>query len=247
MRDIIEYQKEYIKSDFEQSYQVRYRRKKVVELVEKEKHQSILEIGCGMDTIASYISGFNNFTIVEPGKAFIEKAQSDMQENERVNFVNGYFEEELDEVKRHTYDFVIVSSLLHEVENPLELLLAVKTICTPQTIVHVNVPNALSLHRILAYEAGMIGSLEDKSGRNVALQQNKIFDMNSLETLLRSTGEIEICEKGSYFVKPFSHKQLEDCLGYGIIDENILDAFYKLTKYMPEYGSEIYMNFRYIK
>lgn len=247
MRDIDKYQKEYIKSEFEQQYQVRYRRKKIVELIEKEGYQSILEIGCGMDTLASYVSGYTNFTIVEPGQDFMEKAKNDLKGNENVHFINGYFEKELDQINKSTYDFIIVSSLLHEVENPIELLSAIKSICTPQTIVHINVPNRLSLHRILAYEAGIIKSLGDKSGRNNDLQQNYIFDAESLEQMIRDVGEIEICEKGSYFVKPFSHKQMEECLRYGIIDEKILNAFYNVTKYMPEYGSEIYIQFKYIK
>ena len=53
--------------------------------------------------------------------------------------------------------------------------------------------------------------------------------------------------KGSYFVKPFSHAQMLKCVEQGIIDENILEALYKLTAYLPEYGSEIYVNYRYTK
>lgn len=54
-------------------------------------------------------------------------------------------------------------------------------------------------------------------------------------------------KKGSYFVKLFSYRQKEGCLEHGILDEKVLDAFYKLVKYMPQYGSEIYINFRYVK
>ena len=246
MRDISGYEKEYIKSDFEQKYQVLYRRKKVLELIEQEKPQSILEIGCGMNTLASFIPKFYNFTIVEPGEIFIEKAKKDLQGMKHVNFIQGCFEDKLDEVKEHTYDFVVLSGLLHEVENPIGLLEAVKKVCLPQTIVHVNVPNALSMHRILAYEAGLIESVEAMSDRNIALQQNNIFDLESLKALIRQTGNVEICEEGSFFVKPFSHKQMEACMEYEIIDEKILDAFYRMIKYMPRYGSEIYVNFRYV-
>lgn len=65
--------------------------------------------------------------------------------------------------------------------------------------------------------------------------------------MIGKTGRVEICEKGSYFVKPFSHAQMLKCVEQGIIDENILEALYKLTAYLPEYGSEIYVNYRYTK
>lgn len=247
MRDIEQYQKEYIKNDFESKYQVPFRRKKLLDIIQRGGYRKILEIGCGMDPLAAYVEEFDEYTIVEPGKEFLENAKKVLHGRKKITYVYGYFEDKIDEISQSAYDLIIVSSLLHEVDDPERLLNAVRAVSTTQTVVHINVPNACSIYRILAYEAGIIPELKKLTERNRILQQNRVFDMESLEQLIGKTGRVEICEKGSYFVKPFSHAQMLKCVEQGIIDENILEALYKLTAYLPEYGSEIYVNYRYTK
>lgn len=53
--------------------------------------------------------------------------------------------------------------------------------------------------------------------------------------------------KGKLFCKAILACADAKCVEQGIIDENILEALYKLTVYLPEYGSEIYVNYRYTK
>lgn len=56
--------------------------------------------------------------------------------------------------------------------------------------------------------------------------------------------------KGKLFCKAIlacADAKMLKCVEQGIIDENILEALYKLTAYLPEYGSEIYVNYRYTK
>ena len=57
MRNIINYQEKYLGEPFE-AVQVCYRRKKVIELLEKYKHNNILEIGCGLEPLYKYFGGF---------------------------------------------------------------------------------------------------------------------------------------------------------------------------------------------
>ena len=245
MRDINKYETEYLSTDFEQSYQVPFRRKKVLESISKYNPKSILEVGCGMQTLALYVPQYEKFTIVEPGTVFLNKAKQDLSNDARITYVQGFLEDKIDILKSQQSDMIIVSSLLHEVEFPLKLLNSVKELCHNNTVIHINVPNELSLHRILAYESGLIEKPSNKSERNIALQQNNIFNLNTLENIITQSGNISICDKGSYFLKPFTHKQMERCLEYNIIDEKILEGFYNIVKYFSEYGSEIYIDYKY--
>ena len=52
-RDIEDYTKLYLKDEYEK-YQVIYRRKKVLEILNKYQPESVLEIGCGTDSIFNY-------------------------------------------------------------------------------------------------------------------------------------------------------------------------------------------------
>ena len=136
---------------------------------------------------------------------------------------------------------IICSGLLHEVERPDLLLECIKKECNHDTVVHINVPNANSMHRLLALECGYIQNTHDMSTRNKDLQQHNVFDMESLTTLVKAKG-MKIEASGSYFIKPFTHAQMEKSLEAGILLEEILDGLYHMEKYMPGLGSEIYVN-----
>lgn len=192
MRDIQEYTRNYVRSNFENMYQVTYRRKNVLKQMGKYSHKNILEIGCGMSSIGEVVENFESFTVVEPSKAFIKCAKRSWRENaastfDKVSFINGFFPEDfLGKFSRKKYDFILCSSLLHEVEDPEILLEGLAQIANEKTIVHINVPNAYSFHRILAYESGIIKELQEFSERNIAHQQHNVFSLNSLANVVEN-------------------------------------------------------------
>ena len=240
MRKIDKYIEEYKKSDFEE-IQVSYRRKKVIEQLNLYPHKNILEVGCGFEPIFKYFDDFETMTVVEPGIEFIENAKKLSQNKPQIKFIQGFFENKIDELVLQNYDFIIVSGLLHELESPNILLDALKIVCTPNTVVHINVPNAYSVHRILAKEMGLIEDVTQKSATQIKLQQHSTFSIESLVKLVENH-QFKIIDKGSYFIKPFTHQQMYNMLETKIVDFNVLDGLYKLTKYMPEYGSEIFVD-----
>lgn len=239
MRDIVDYERNYLSDDFEE-LQVVYRQRKMKELFCGNEKLKILEIGCGLNSFCNCIDHYKAYTIVEPGNAFLEETKRQLK-NKRVNFVNGLFEERVEVLSHESYDLIILSGLLHEVEQPEQLLRGVVKLSDKNTTVHINVPNAKSFHRILAKSAGLIPDLYEPSARNILLQQNRIFDLDSLKRLCVESG-FSIVDSGSYFIKPFTHKQMSQLLGSGIISEHVLDGFYNMIDYLPEYGSEIYVN-----
>lgn len=75
MRNIEEYAKDYVNDyDFE-NYQVRYRRRKILEIIEHFKPESLLEIGCGLSPIGEFCKGLKMYTVVEPSKYFSDIAR----------------------------------------------------------------------------------------------------------------------------------------------------------------------------
>lgn len=240
MRDINDYSAKYSIPGFE-DYQVKYRRKLVLEQIERYKPKSILEIGCGYEPLFKYVHD-TRFTIVEPSEEFYENAKRLAQTAENISCMRGFFEEVVDELDKQ-YDMVMCSGLLNEVEDPLRLLHSIVKVCTDRTVVHINVANANSMHRLLALESGMISNTHDMSERNKVFQQHNVYDMESLTKLVEKSG-LSIIENGTYFIKPFTHAQMGKMLECGIINEVILDGLYNMGKYMPELGSEMYVNCR---
>ena len=122
MRSIDSYEEQYVSKEdlaglFEQKYQVKYRQKIVNQSLYKYKHDSILEVGCAMDSQGNYIDDMKEYVIVEPGHEFIEKAKTDL-EGKDVHYVEGFLEDKIEILNNWNYDFIIVGSLLHELEKP---------------------------------------------------------------------------------------------------------------------------------
>ena len=242
-RDIKKYEENYSQDacGFEK-YKIIYRRRKILEIINEFQPRSILEIGCGPEPLFCYEKD-KEFTIVEPSVKFYENAKRLSHPNQNVRCIRGFFEEVAHNLQEEKiiYDMVVCSSLLHEVTEPKELLEAIKRVSGKETIIHISVPNMHSVHRLLGVQMELLSGVFDMSEGNNRLQQNTNFDMCKLKDMVESVG-MQVEEEGSYFVKPFSHKQMEEMVEKQIIDDHVLDGLYKLTEYMPQFGSEIYVN-----
>lgn len=240
----MDYEKDYssLVNGFEK-YKVIYRRKKVLEIIDFFQPKSILEIGCGLDPLFCHVVGGQLFTIVEPSEKFYENARRLSMEKENITCIKGFFEEEVNKIVGKKYDMVICSGLLQEVPDPIKLINAIKLVCDKNTVVHINVANMYSVHRLLGVELGILTDIFEQSEANKRLQQNTNFDMSRLQKMVEDSG-LKIAEKGSYFVKPFSNDQMETMIEQHIIDDKVLEGLYNLSKHMPQFGSEIYVNCR---
>lgn len=243
MRNLNEYIEKYNHEGFE-DYQVIYRRKKVLETIQNYNPKCILEIGCGMEPLFKYLSSdTEKYVLVEPGGVFYENACKEAKKVSGLEIIchNKY----LSDYAKHSncdFDMIICASLLHELEDLDFFLDDILKICSEKTVVHFNVPNALSMHREIALCMGMINDKKELSDRNKDFQQKRVFDIAGLTDLLKK--KFDIIDYGTFFVKPFTHQQMHKMIKNNIINEEILDGLYNLSKikqYM-DIGSEIYCN-----
>lgn len=90
---------------------------------------------------------------------------------------------------------------------------------------------------------GGIEDIHQLTDRNVQLQQHKVYDLESLKRQVEGVG-FEVLEKGSFFIKPFTHAQMGKMIKLGIIDDFVLEGVWGLAQELPQYGSEIFVNMR---
>ncbi|MBN2611603.1 MAG: class I SAM-dependent methyltransferase [Bacteroidales bacterium] len=245
MRNLTDYTENYYNQPFEY-IQVAYRKKKVIELIQKHRHEQVLEVGCGLDPFFNYFDDFQRLTILEPSKDFYDNALNLIAERanlkSRVVAINAFLEDSINQLADHNYEYVIISCLLHEIEDTSFFLNQLRRVLNPNTIVHIDVPNAFSFHRVLAFEMGLIDSVFEMSSTNIQFQQQRVFDLDSLKKLIEEHN-FRIIDAGSYFVKPFTHKQMSVLIDNEIINPRVLDGLYNMIKYMPDLGSEIFTDF----
>ena len=243
-RDINKYEEEYLNSDFE-CKMVEIRRKKVLEILNDFKPKRILEIGCGVEPIFKFYDTYSLYTVVEPSDHFFKTALREREgfKNRDISIYHDFIENLIDELRSKTFDFILLSGLLHEVKDPKKFISDIIKLMNPGAILHVNVPNANSFHRVLAKESGLIKSEHELSDNNIRLQQNAVFDLEMLKILINEIGG-EVVQEGSYFIKPFTHKQMQRLLVENIIDKRVINGFYEMTRHLPNMGAEIFVNVR---
>lgn len=239
-RDLAAYEAAYRASSFE-PVQAAYRKRLLLELLERLSPRSVLEVGCGLDSLANHWRKSDRFVVVEPGAGFASEARRATAGRPDVQIV----EEPLETAAgiEGGFDLVLISGLLMEIADCGPLLDAARRLCAPGGCVHVNVPNARSFHRLLALEMGLIQDVQALSPLQVDLQQHHVFTLDSLSALVEAHG-FEVRERGSYFVKPFTHAQMQALRASGFLTDAILDGLWGMARHMPELGSEIFVNLR---
>lgn len=244
-RNIKAYEDSYI-NDYEfEKILVRYRQKTVIEQLQKYRPRTVLEVGCGADLLfETYIQNneIEQWLIIEPSTTFSSTAQNLALKKNNLTVICDFLENKRFEIKNKLLkiDLIICSALIHEVESAKSLLKDLSFLMGKHTILHINAPNSSSLHRRLAKSMKIIHSTEDLSARNTALQQHRVYNMNSLTEDINQSG-LKVIDEGGIFIKPFTNNQMST-IKEAILSEDILDGLYFLGKELPEISSEIYVN-----
>ena len=133
------------------------------------------------------------------------------------------------------FDTIIMSHVLEHVEQPVELLIKVKGWLAPAGAVIVVVPNAKSIHRIVAAKMGILETIYALNERDIALGHYRVYDTASIGKDMMAAG-LKITNSGGSFLKPLSNAQMEEHW-----TEEMIEGFYEAGKEFPDNCAEIFM------
>jgi SAM-dependent methyltransferase len=238
-RDLADYAVQYRALPFE-PLQAGFRRRRVLAQVAVHAPQRLLEIGCGELPLFVDLPGVES-VVIEPTPAFAENARRLATGRSGVTVVEGFAEEVPARSLGGPFDMVVLSCVLHEVPDPQRLLAAARSCCAPRTVLHVNVPNAHSLHRLLAVAMGLIPDPATESEVQRQMQQRAVYDASGLEQELNRAG-FAVRDRGSIFVKPFTHSQMQRLVDDEFMTAQMLEGLDRLTASLPTLGSELWVD-----
>jgi 2-polyprenyl-3-methyl-5-hydroxy-6-metoxy-1,4-benzoquinol methylase len=238
-RDLGDYAVQYRSLPFE-PLQVAFRRRRVLTQVAAHAPSRLLEIGCGDAPLFLDLPGVTA-VVIEPTPAFAVNARRLAAGRSDVSVVDDLAEHVAVESVGGPFDMVVVSGLLHEVPDPQRLLAAVRGLCAADGVMHLNVPSSRSLHRLLAVAMGLIPDPSTESENQRTMQQHRVYDAAGLEDELTRAG-FAVRDRGSIFVKPFTHAQMQRLVDEDFLTPQILEGLDRLAEMLPELGSEIWVD-----
>jgi hypothetical protein len=216
----------------------RVRFNQVRKTVELHKHDHILDIGSGPYASFLELQGWKTYTIVEPIEEFCDILMSSSLGMKGVTIINRTFE---DTVFEKTYDCIILSSVLHMVNDDFAILNKIRFLCDERNIVHINVPNRYSMHRLLGVYMGVLSDISSLSKKDIKYGHKRIYNNADLLDLVSSAG-FDVRFYKTYMIKPLNEEKMSN-----IADERVLLGLEKMIDWFPENGCEIMLEARAIK
>lgn len=251
MRDLHRYADDYVRDYGFERWQVAFRREAVLRHTAHLPRTHVLEVGCGLEPLFDAMPARDGWCVVEPSAPFArvarQRAADRSADGASVTVIEGLLETSVDALmdlsRTRPFDLIVVSGVLQEVADPQAFLDAIRRVCTPETVVHLNVPNARSLHRLTAVAMGLLTDARQPSPRAAMLQQRTVYDRESLLDELRGAGFSPEAD-GGILLKPFDHARMVVALEHGVLAEEHLRAYASLADVLPDLASELWVNAR---
>jgi ubiquinone/menaquinone biosynthesis C-methylase UbiE len=238
-RDLKNYFSSYEGLPFEK-HQEEFRRRALIKKLSEYNFQTASEIGCGRNSLFEFWQPAHLAQTIEPIPEFLNMAESSL-EKKKVNWraFLGRAEDFHNFSNLQLSDITILSSILHEVENPQEFLSSCMKITLPGGYLVVIVTNKHSIHRLLGVHYGFQESTNSKTQTEIEMQQSHgAYSMNELRDEMELAG-LEVISMETIFPKLFPHSQMATLIASGVITEDFLKSMEDLAFWLPEIGSEI--------
>jgi 2-polyprenyl-3-methyl-5-hydroxy-6-metoxy-1,4-benzoquinol methylase len=136
-----------------------------------------------------------------------------------------------------TFDHVLAINVLHEVGDRSAVIKHLMKFMRPEGLLHVTLPNPLSLHRLSALGSGMISSLCELSARGRKYQTLRLQNADEFVRLMADLQLVEISRQ-PVLIKPLTNAAMEQ------LSEELIEAYDCLSRELPEFGAMTYFMFR---
>jgi 2-polyprenyl-3-methyl-5-hydroxy-6-metoxy-1,4-benzoquinol methylase len=196
----------------------------------------VLEVGVGHADITNWLSGDDNFELVsiDGSKTVLEHAFQKISRPERVNFIHTYFEDFNSDV---LFDDILITNSLEHVDNPVELLKHIKKFLAPGGRIHITVPNAMSIHRMLGKEMGMLESETSLNVTDIQVGHQRVYTVNHLKEDVLNAG-LEVVDQDGIILKTLSNIQMNELID--TCGQKVIDGLFAVGRRLPDLACEIY-------
>ena len=200
-------------------------------IMELSEPDSLLELGIGFGmTTVKFSKYFKRHLVIDGSYEMIDRFKKNHIDCS-AEIVEAFFEE-FDTDER--FKTIVMGFVLEHVENPSFILERYKKILKDGGRIFITVPNAESLNRRVALEAGMIDSMDFLSDGDLMVGHRRVFSVEVLKKMIDSCG-LNLERVEGIFLKPFTTSQIESLK----LSEDILAAMVKMGRNYPELSAAL--------
>jgi 2-polyprenyl-3-methyl-5-hydroxy-6-metoxy-1,4-benzoquinol methylase len=186
----------------------------------------ILDLGYGDGLVFDSLLNFAetndcSVSMIEGSGKLVEQAQK--HANGRAKVEQSFFETYTSDRK---FDVILASHVLEHVDDPVELLKHMASICNKGAKIVGLVPNSGSIHRRLAVRMGLQPYLDSLSSRDHLVGHQRVYSLATLTEHFNSS-PWQIKETRGFFLKPLANSQL---LSY---DKALISALLQISDELP--------------
>lgn len=240
-RDFVAYEQLFAEHPFERTLERIRANEVITHLVQQGcgTGSSILEVGVGKTCVASAFPEARATAIDPVPSALTQWSLACRRVGMNANVVpltlDDYCQQSL---PGDLFDFIVLSSVLHEMPDRLVALRHVARLLAPAGKCIVVVPNATSLHRLLGVALGLMDDLHSQTPTEAKMGQFPAYTEASLNAHMELAG-LRIVTTQTFFLKPLSSEQMALAEEAGVLDQEMLDSLERLKRLMPSWGAEI--------
>ena len=196
---------------------------------------SALELGCGKGLWSKVLcSRYGEVDIVDGSGELLEKVKHENSGcRAEVRIHRGLVEDFIHSAQR-MWQHIYMTFFLEHVLEPVAVLAGVKKLLEENGCLFVVVPNAESLHRVIAHRMGMIESMGRLSDNDILVGHRRIYTIDMLRSQLLEAG-YTITEERTVGLKPLNLGQMKEwpC--------DLVEAFCESADLSPQHGAYITM------
>lgn len=192
--------------------------------------QRVLELGCATGLMTTLLAGEERALLaVDRSAPYLQRLRSRGLDGVTTLLadVDAFAPEE-------RFDHVVATNLLHEVADPGALLARAGGWLAPGGRLHVTLPNPRSLHRLVAYEMGLIERLDALSERGERFGTKRALDADALAALAAEAG-LRVAAREGIFLKPLPNDRMAQ------LDAAVLEGFERAARHLPELCAMSYL------
>ncbi len=190
----------------------------------------VLELGCATGLMTTQLAGEGRAVLaVDRSAPYLERLRA--RELPGVETLLADVELVAPEGR---FDHITMTNVLHELGDPDALLRRARGWLVPRGQIHVTLPNPRSLHRLVAFEMGLIDRLGELSERAERFGTRRSLDADALVHLAESAG-LRVRERSGIFLKPLPNAAMAK------LDPAVLEGFELAARHLPEHCAMTYL------